>query len=139
MNGTRRCDLLEQSSRGRPESYVLFYHSDQRPDNASYYKGKLFEECSRHSWDGSATTRAFREAQQSEYDVNGKSRLTGACLIGEQKRTLKRLVTDFSSFVGKLIPSDKDPSLVGLIRQVHFPLKPQLFSFVGATAINPKS
>ena len=96
---------------------LLFYHSDQRPENASYFKGKLFEELLKTFLGRLGYDVTLREKHNSlEYDVNGKSRLTGACLIGEAKAHARTITgTDFSSFVGKLIPLRmKDPSLVGL-------------------------
>jgi hypothetical protein len=96
---------------------LFFYHSQQQPENMSFFKGKLFEELLKTFLGRLGYDVTLREKHNSlEYDIHGRSRLTGASIVGEAKAHAKTISGhDFSSFVGKLLPLRiKDPKLVGL-------------------------
>jgi hypothetical protein len=106
--------LIRRALRGK---MLLFYHSQQQPENVPFYKGKLFEELFKTFLGRLGYDVTLREKHNSlEYDIHGTSRLTGDSIIGEAKAHAKTISGhDFSSFVGKLLSLRiKNPGLVGL-------------------------
>ncbi len=95
----------------------LFYHSEQEPKNAKYYKGKLFENVLAKFLKKSGYTVEIRCKHNSlEYDLEGINDTTNQKIIGEAKAHETTIDgATVSSFVGKLIP-------LGLIKKDVFGL-----------------
>lgn len=95
----------------------LFYHAEQNSENATYYKGKLFEQLLKLYLEQLGYDVQLRQKRNSlEYDLTGKARLGGNSLVGEAKAHDKSITgLDFSSFVGKMFPlHSRDASILGL-------------------------
>ncbi|TCD20492.1 hypothetical protein E0D86_13805 [Pseudomonas sp. IC_126] len=84
----------------------LFFHGLQTEENASFYKGTLFEKLLAAYLDQSGYNVELRKKHASlEYDIEGTSRATGQKIIGEAKAHSKSMSGQVvSAFVGKLIP-----------------------------------
>lgn len=92
----------------------LFYHSKQTsiPDNASYYKGILFEELLKEFLNERGYDVTLRITKNgAEYDIDGKDRTTGFKIIGEAKAYSEKITIEkFSAFIGKFNPLGIDTS-----------------------------
>ena len=86
----------------------LFYHNKQTQDNASYYKGLLFEDLLREFLTklGYDVKVGRVKTDSLEYDIGGTERITKTQIVGEAKAysTKPIGVEIITSFVGKLIP-----------------------------------
>lgn len=84
----------------------LFYHSEQEPKNAKYYKGKLFEAVlARYLKKVGYTVEIRCKHNSLEYDLEGVNDTTGQKIIGEAKAHETTIDgATVSSFVGKLLP-----------------------------------
>ncbi len=105
-----------------------FFDSRQRPDNASYYKGVLFEKLTRDflaaQGYGSLTLRA--KDAGLEIDLTGKAEVGGYSLVGEANAHTKSIPSDVvAAFVTKLLLArSDDPHAVGLLVSTS-PLTPE--------------
>jgi hypothetical protein len=94
-----------------------FYHSEQTQENASYFKGLLFERLLKRYLEELGFKIELRQKRNSlEYDLEGAAILDGRRLFGEAKAHGKPISGEvFTSFVGKLFPlHSKDPQLTGV-------------------------
>lgn len=84
----------------------LFFHSEQKETNTSYYKGILFESLLKQYLNASGYDVSIRKKHNSlEYDIEGEDRATKSKLIGEAKAHTASIAGQvLSSFVGKLLP-----------------------------------
>lgn len=84
----------------------VFYHTKQKNDNKSYYKGILFEQLLKEYLEKLGYKVELRRKQNSlEYDIAGSSSITKRKIIGEAKAHGNNIGGEIlSSFVGKLLP-----------------------------------
>jgi len=84
----------------------LFYHSNQKEKNATYHKGKLFEELLKKIFETLGYKIDLRQKKNSlEYDITGTHLVTSQKIIAEAKAHENTISgQDVSAFVGKLVP-----------------------------------
>ncbi len=84
----------------------LFYHSEQTPKNATYYKGVLFELLLKRYLSAAGYDIDLRQKHNSlEYDLEGRHTVDQRKVIGEAKAHERPIAGEtFSAFVGKLLP-----------------------------------
>ena len=84
----------------------LFYHTNQKSDNTSHYKGILFEELLKEFLTERGYDVNFYRIKKNslEYDIEGKDRTTQSEIIGEAKALSIPISAEiFTSFLGKLM------------------------------------
>jgi conflict system STAND superfamily ATPase len=84
----------------------LFYHSEQQPKTATYYKGVLFELLLQRYLSATGFAVELRRKHNSlEYDLEGRHTVDGRKVVGEAKAHDRPISGEvFSAFVGKLVP-----------------------------------
>lgn len=87
----------------------IFYHREQNIQNASYHKGKLFEQLIQQYLQTMGYELTLRRKHNSlEYDLDGVSRLDNRTLIGEAKAYSGSVPAhELAAFVGKCLPRQK--------------------------------
>lgn len=86
---------------------IYFYSTEQEPSNASFYRGKLFEELLRGYLRaaGYEVDVERRKTSSLEYDLHGHHRVDSRPLIGEAKAHTETIAgKEVSAFVGKAVP-----------------------------------